>query len=275
MNGYRNQMNGDGSLTQPHYDTSMLLPRILIAALVLLSATVVSEAQVRFRVAAGLSTDWITNDNPAVYRIAGTGDETDTTAGFGGGFDGMQIGWGLKAFADLDKQKIMRIPFGIDYFMYRGAQSIQASTFKILVNNEVNLYSYHAGFEWSFVEFPLAYARAYLGAEARVTSVSPNTITYQESYVNAPERDTTRVISGKDAATRLGGMLRLGIEGEIYYPVFLNTSVAWGVMNLIGRDTTPTWEGGRGELLTPFPINEASESLIYHLNFTFMVQVRI
>ena len=251
----------------------MLVLRSFLVLIAILAVSTTAEAQVRFRVATGLSTDWITNDNPAVYRIADTGDETETR--FGGGFDGMQMGWGIKAFADLDKQKILRIPFGIDLFQYKGAQSIQARTFKILVNHEVNLYSYHGGFEWSFVEFPLAYARAYLGAEARVTTVSPNTITYQESYTLAPERDTVRTLSGKDAATRLGGMLRLGIEGELYYPVFLNTSVSWGVMNLIGRDTTPTWEGGRGELLTPFPLNEATESLIYHLNFTFMVQVRI
>lgn len=254
----------------------MLAFRIVIGLILLVSVVPELHAQVRFRVAAGLSTDWITNDNPATYRIAGTGDQADTNAGFGGGFDGMQIGWGIKAFADLDKQKITRIPFGVDYFLFSGAQSIQSSTFKVNVKNEVNVLSYHGGFEWSFVEFPLAYARAYLGAEARVTSVSANTLTFREQYFNtAPPIDSTRVTSGKPSATRLGGMLRLGIEGELYYPVFINTSVAWGVMNLIGRDTTPTWEGGRGELLTPFSLNEAGESLIYHLNFTFMVQVRI
>ena len=232
--------------------------------------------QVRYRVAAGLSTSWITNDNPAVYRIAGTGTDADTTAGFGGGFDGMQIGWGVKGFADLDKQKITRIPFGLDYFMYSGTQSVRSNTYAIRVQNDVNLYSFHGGFEWSFVEFPLAYARAYLGAEARLTLVGQNTITYDEKYPRAiPPRDTTRVIDGKPAAARLGGMMRLGIEGEIYYPLFLNTSVSWGVMNLVGRDMRPTWEGGRGELLTPRSLNEAQESLIYHLNFTFMLQVRL
>jgi len=254
----------------------MLAQRTLALVLLLVAASFAATGQVRFRVAAGLSTDWITNDNPAVYRIAGTGDELDENAGYGGGLDGMQIGWGLKAFADLDKQKILRIPFGVDAFMYSGAQTVQSSRYKLNVRHEVNLYSYHAGFEWSFVEFPLAYARAYLGAEARMTTVAPNTITLRSQYPFAtPPVDTTISFTGKDAATRLGGMIRLGIEGELYYPVFLNTSVAWGVMNLIGRDTTPTWEGGRGELLTPSPVNEAGESLIYHLNFTFMVQVRI
>jgi len=245
-------------------------------ALIALGTSASGQSQVRFRVAAGLSTDWITNDNPGVYRIAGTGDESDTNAGFGGGFDGMQMGWGIKAFADLDKQKILRIPFGLDYFDYTGVQSIQSQNFKVRVQHDVDIYSYYGGFEWSFVEFPLAYARAYLGAEARVTTVSANTIEFREQYFNTtPPVDTVRTTSGKPSATRLGGMMRLGIEGELYYPVFLNTSVSWGVMNLIGRDTTPTWEGGRGELLTPFPVNEAGESLIWHLNFTFMVQVRL
>ena len=63
--------------------------------------------------------------------------------------------------------------------------------------------------------------------------------------------------------------------GELYYPVFINTSVAWGVMNMIGRDTRPTWEGGRGELLTASKLNEGVESYVQHLNFTFMIQVRL
>ena len=249
---------------------------LFAAAVLCIVAVLPAQSQVRYRVAAGLSTSWINNDNPAVYRIAGTGNDTDTTAGFGGGFDGMQIGWGVKGFADLDKQKITRIPFGVDYFMYSGTQSIRSTSYAIRVQNDVSLYSFHGGFEWSFVEFPLAYARAYLGAEARLTAVGQNTITYNERYPNAiPPIDTTRITMGKPAAMRLGGMVRLGIEGEIYYPLFLNTSVSWGAMNLVGRDTRPTWEGGRGELLTPRSINEAGESLIYHLNFTFMLQVRI
>jgi hypothetical protein len=248
----------------------------LIAALMFIVITT-SSAQVRFRVATGLSTDWITNDNPATYRLTGTGDPADTTSGYGGGFDGVQIGWGIKAFADLDKQKIVRIPFGVDLFNYSGAQSVQSNTYKVTVRHDMNLWSPYAGIEWSFVEFPLAYARAYVGAEARVTHVAPNSLRISEWYSTGVTTDTT--FSSKEAATRLGGMIRLGIEGEIYYPVFVNTSVSWGVMNLIGRDDRPTGpgpgQGGRGELLTAAKVNEAGESLIYHLNFTFMIQIRI
>lgn len=248
---------------------------ILLAGVVLLAAS--ATAQMRFRVAAGLSTSWITNDNPATYRITGTGDGTDTTAGFGGGLDGMQMGWGIKGFADLDKQKMFRIPFGVDIWTMSGTQSLNADNYKVSVRHDVNVYSGSVGFEWSFVEFPLAYARAYIGAEARLTHVAPNSIYFRTQVVNSLgdilTQDTT--FNGKEAATRIGAMARLGIEGEIYYPVFLNTSVSWGAMNLIGRDMTPTTEGGRGELLTPRPLNEAYESIVMNLNFTFMIQVRI
>ena len=246
---------------------------LIVVAVIAVTLPAAMDAQVRWRLATGLSTDWITNDNPAIFRLSGTGDPSDTTAGFGGGFDGVQFGWGIKGFADLDKQKILRIPFGVDWFNYGGAQALNGSTFQILVTHSMDLFSPYAGFEWSFVEFPLAYARAYIGAEARMTYVAPNTVRIQEDYDTGFRRDTS--FSSKEAATRLGGMVRLGIEGEIYYPVFVNTSVGWGVMNLIGRDNTPTWEGGRGELLTASKANEAGESMVYHLNFTFMVQIRL
>lgn len=240
------------------------------------SYTSSAQSALRFRVAGGLSTSWIINDNPATYRIAGNGDPTDTTAGFGGGLDGMQVGWGIKGFADIDKQKVYRIPFGFDLWTMSGTQTLQGRNFEIAVTHDVNLYSGYAGFEWSFVEFPLAYARAYVGAEARVTHVGPNTVrTYEEYSAADPPIIRDRTVSRKEAATRMGAMLRIGIEGEIYYPVFINTSVGWGIINLLGRDTRPSWDGGRGELLTAVALNEPGESFVHMLNFTFMVQVRI
>lgn len=260
----------------------IMIQRLFVLTFFLLLVAGSASAQLRFRVAGGLSTSWITNDNPATYRITGTGDGTDTTAGFGGGLDGMQMGWGIKGFADLDKQKMFRIPFGIDLWQMSGAQSLTGTNTKVLVRHDVDVYSGSVGFEWSFVEFPLAYARAYIGVEARVTHVAPNSIYFFTQTINSQgeilSQDTT--FNGKEAATRMGAMARIGIEGEIYYPVFLNTSVGWGAMNLIGRDMRPTTaenpeDRGRGELLTPTPLNEAYESVVMNLNFTFMIQVRI
>lgn len=247
---------------------------IVFAACITVLSTSAS-AQVRFRIAAGLSTDWITSDNAAIYRLASSqnapADET-----FGGAFDGAQMGWGIRGYIDLDKQKKFRIPVGFDYFMFKGAQSIVGETYSIRITHENALSTILTGFEWSFVEFPWAFARAYIGAEARLLFVGENTISRDSKTLVADSIiQRVDVFNGKPGATRFGAMARLGIEGEIYYPVFVNTSVGWGAMNWLGRDTRSTANGGRGELLTPVSQNETGEAVLNHLNFTFMVQIRL
>lgn len=234
------------------------------------------QAQVRFRLASGLSTDWITNDNPAVYPLTGSSDTSNPNRPYGGAFDGAQVGWGIRGYVDLDKQKTFRIPVGVDVYYYNGAQSIAASNYKFRAEHSNTLVSSFTGFEWSFVEFPLAFARAYLGGEARFLYVNANTITREgTNIINGEAYTYSSSFSGKSSAFRVGAMARVGIEGEIYYPIFLNTSVGYGVMNLLGRDSRSTAQGGRGELLTPRALNESGEGLLYNMNFAFMIQVRI
>jgi hypothetical protein len=248
---------------------------ISLHLLVLLLLAASADGQIRFRVASGLSTDWITNDNPAVYTLSG--DTSKPNRPYGGAFDGAQVGWGLRGYIDLDKQKTFRIPVGVDLFLYRGTQTVNGIGYNFRVDHAANLISTFTGFEWSFVEFPLAFARAYVGAEARFLFVGENTITTRGVTIIRPGEEiiTQDKYNGKPSAFRMGAMARLGIEGEIYYPVFLNTSVGYGVMNLVGRDERPTWQQGRGELLTARPLNESGEGLLYHMNFSFMIQVRL
>ncbi len=254
---------------------------LLLGSLLLVSSLASVQAQVRFRVSGGLSTNWIVSDNPAVQRIVANTEgsvlEPDQPASIGGAFDGNQIGYGIRLYADLDKQKLFRIPFGFDLFMMRGSQSYIAPNFGVLARHSTDLYSFHAGFEYAFVEFPLAFARAYVAAELRGTMVTNDNLYIRLQTINQEGQLTTseRNITGKPDAFRFGSMIRLGLEGEIYYPVFLNTSVGYGALNLLGRDTRPTTAGGRGELLTPDRISEGPEQVLQHVNFTFMFQVRL
>jgi len=242
---------------------------LLSMAFVTLACATSVDAQVRFRIGTGLSTQWIVNDNPATYRMVGE-DSTVT----GGSFDGMQFGWGIRAYADLDKQKTFRVPFGFDYTSYTGAQSWAGTFNSVFLKHTSQSYTMLAGFEYSFLEFPLAFARVYSGVELRGTMFTDNTIQKVYTYANdIPTSDES--IKTKPEAFRLGALARIGVEGEIYYPVFLNTSVGLGAVNFFGRDTRPTSEGGRGELLTPDRRNEGPESLVWQVNFTFMIQVRL
>ncbi len=228
------------------------------------------DAQVRFRVGTGLSTQWIVNDNPATYRLVGE----DSTVPTGGSFDGMQFGWGIRAYADLDKQKTFRVPFGFDYTSYTGAQSWAATFNTVFLKHTNQAYTVLAGFEYSFLEFPLAYARVYSGVELRGTMFTNNELQFVYTYANGVPT-VNKTIPTKPDVFRLGALARIGIEGEIYYPVFLNTSVGLGAVNFIGRDMKQTSEGGRGELLTTDRRNEGPESLVWQVNFTFMIQVRL
>lgn len=251
---------------------------IIGAVVVLLVAAVgTTEAQIRYRVATGLSTDWITSDNPAVYRLASSDTTTNPENEFGGALDGMQVGWGVRMYADLDAQKKFRVPFGLDVYMFSGVQAVNSSDYKLRLRHDVNVYTGIIGFEYSFIEFPLAYARAFAGVEVRPLYVAPNRIVNDLTKVS-PEGQivtTHSEYNGKPGRFRVGGMARIGIEGEIYYPVFLNTSVGYGVMNLLGRDSDPTNPDFQGELLTPRNTNEFTEQMLTHVNFTFMVQVRL
>jgi len=254
-----------------HHVTSSL---VLLAAL--LMATTFATSQVRYRLAAGMSTDWITSDNPAVYRITGQQNNPDPNQAFGGALDGMQMGWGIRLYADLDKQKKFRVPIGIDYYGFSGVQAFTAETFSLRIRHDVDVFTGLIGFEYSFVEFPLAFARAFAGVEVRPLWVAPNSINQIERTITPSGIvENNRTYSGKDGAFRVGGMVRLGIEGELYYPVFLNTSVGYGVMNLLNRDERSTANDGRGELLTPQRLNENGERMLSHVNFTFMIQVRL
>lgn len=240
-----------------------------------------ADAQIRYRVAGGLSTDWITSDNPAVYRFASSDTAANPDNEFGGALDGMQVGFGVRMYADLDAQKKFRVPLGVDLYTFSGVQALNASSntgsYKLRIRHDVDVITGIVGFEYSFIEFPLAYARAFVGGEIRPLYVAPNKILRDEYVIEGGgiAYESHEEFKGKDGAFRVGGLIRLGIEGEIYYPVFLNTSVGYGVMNFIGRDTRSTQDGGRGELLTPFPSNERTEQMISHVNFTFMVQVRL
>jgi len=253
---------------------------LLLLCCIAVLATTAASAQVRYRVSGGLSTTWITSDNPAVERIVGVVEEGQEEADdlpFGGSLDGSQIGWGIRCYADLDKQKTFRIPFGVDLHLMSGTQSVVANTYAAKAQHDVNIWTIHGGFEYAFVEFPLAFARAYVAGELRGAFVGASRITKTLRTIDGQTGKIVTTVdefSDKPMVFRLGAMARLGIEGEIYYPLFLNTSVGYGVMNLLFRDTRPTPEG-RGELLTPTPISEPFEGMLQHLNFTFMLQVRL
>lgn len=88
-------------------------------------------------------------------------------------------------------------------------------------------------------------------------------------YLLLDTLDVTYNIINKKSTTRMGGVIKLGIDGELWDPWYVNISIGLGVMNLFGR------KDARGELLTPIRLNEYKENYVYNLLFSMLIQYRL
>lgn len=214
---------------------------------------------------AGLSTSMILGDNANNSRIS----PRYSNEPFGGGFDGQQIGFGARLIFKIDDKKRFSVPLGIDYEFFNALERVPRGPNAVtLWDHNTQIITGIIGFNYSFVKFPFANVRAYAGLEARGAFIHNGEITNRDEYYSYDEVRTTTKIT-KDAAFRLGSVIRIGIEGDIVRPIYLNASLGFGVLNLIGRDDS------RGELLTPNNILESKESMIYLMSINMMLQYKI
>jgi len=241
----------------------------MVAAVIGLTAiSLEAQGLKNIQATAGLSTMWIINDNAARESIVPR-DETDIP---GAGFDGQQIGFSIRMLYNLNEKKKLRLTTGLDYYFMRGVQRNQLTSSTIYYTYAVNVPTIVLGTEYAFVEYPPGDVRIYAGIEARGAFTSAEPIDFRLVRLG----DNTLIQSGtgqiKDNAFRLGGAIRLGVDGEIYEPMYVNISAGYGILNLIGRDDT------RGELFTPnhsaVGYTEERENYIHNVLFSFLLQYR-
>jgi hypothetical protein len=232
-----------------------------------LSFPLKAQTSGNFQVTAGLTTMWITNENAAVESIIPRNEDELP----GAGFDGQQLGVSLRLLYGIDKANRFRINTGFDYYFLRGVQRNQLTSSSIYYTYGVDMPTFILGTEYGFVEYPPGNARIYAGIEARVVKTIAEPIDLRLVRL----RDNVLVENKrgfvKENAYRIGGAVKLGIDGEILDPFYVNMSVGYGVVNLIGR------EDARGELFTPnhAPVySETRESYIHNVLFSFLIQYR-
>src|SRR5690606_3976962 len=103
---------------------------------------------------------------------------------------------------------------------------------------------------------------------------SPSYITspryrYKQTYLQASNNDplnTNIDTVYKSDVWRFSFMPKIGVEGELTDDIYINASVGFQTLNLLGRDNR------RGELLTPITDFETQESLVKSFVFSFMLQ---
>jgi|DewCreStandDraft_4_1066084.scaffolds.fasta_scaffold00022_273 hypothetical protein len=253
-----------------HFNNYIIKVTIFLSFMLLCSFT--ASAQTGFidfgsiHLLFGLSTSRIIGDNPGAKPMV----ERDSTkpAINGGSFDGFQPGFVLKMNFKIDKNGNFEIPLGFEYNFLRAAERIPISKYTTAtLKHSVDIPAVSIGFNYLFLKFPYANVKAYIGLEARVNFVQSGTWRREIKYGYLDTTDA-KEIKTKVPATRLGGVLHIGFEGEIVEPLFINTSFGLGAMNFFGRDNS------RGELLTFTRFNELEESIVYNYYFNLMIQYR-
>ncbi len=220
-----------------------------------------------FAIGGGISTVKLLGENPAKLPII----QTDTTKEgiYGGSFQAVAPGLELRGTMYFGEDEFLRIPVGLSWTSYSSGERFPISAL-MTVNywHSVQNLALRTGAQLVLYKLDWANAKLYSGLDLDLNYIFNGEITYKERYIEFPQRNLKIVRKTKDNTFRLGSNLRLGVEGDLIKKWQVNTSVAVGAMNLIGRDKK------RGELLTPFTFFEETEQMLYTFNVSVMVQYK-
>lgn len=244
---------------------------IVILLIITLSGSMFAQFRKGFSVAWGLKTTELLGSNPATKPFAEI--DPNKPPSFGGGFDGPQPGMELLFEFPVDENNNFVIPLGIDYTFYRGLQRIPQTYYVIQdIENSVDVSSISLGLNYAVKKYNIANAKIYVGIEVKSSFIGKNVFTIETNY---HDLDSVEIWTSslKESCVRIGGSLKLGLEGEIAPNWYVSIHGTLGIVNLIGRDDT------RGELLTPYKKTQFSienqESLLYTLQYAFLIQYRL
>lgn len=250
------------------YSISLL---ILIAVNNLLSQQESSD-RTGLYIAGGLSSSWFVGNDRMTFPFAPSLPLPDDADEFvpGPNYKGQFPGLGIRGMWVFDQARKFRASFGLDYHFYVSRDRELSEGLIIRKLNSHYIPAFTGAFDYAFINLPVAQAKIYGGLDVRGTFVVSNTyeefIEYQ--FNSSLNRSLTR---SKEGTFRLGGGAHLGVEGEIFDPWYVNLSIGWGIMNLVGRDDA------RGELLTPYPDEkyENKETRVYNIFANLFVQYRL
>ena len=217
----------------------------------------------KYQVAFGIITTQILGDNPATLSML---DNQAT----GGSFPMTQPGMELRFTFPLDDNNNIRIPFSLDYTFFRGKERENYNR-KIIdyYSHTVDVLGINTGIHYAFLNIPFARAKVYTGLEARLSYLSNIKFEWLRDYLEPAFPDEIYDIQSKPDAFRLGGALKLGIEGKLNKNWYINAGGSLMITNIVGRDNS------RGELFTPFARLEAKESLVYNLQIFILIQYQL
>ena len=236
-------------------------------------------------VSGGLTGTDILGDNPGAQSFT---PKVFKGTRVGGNFNVIQPGFDLRFAAqfareedNIDKNNTvllpeksifgnkMRVAAGLNYIAYR-AHEAEASAYKEYnkLVHSLDQYNLYLGFDWIPLELYWARTRVIIGAEMWNNFFVGNEMRFTRDNILNPSRDTAFTSSEKDDVYRIGGALKLGVEGDLRKGLQVTAGARLGALNLLLRDNK------RRELLTPFNDFETEESIVGTISFYFSLQYK-
>lgn len=221
-----------------------------------------------------------TFDEDPQLQIIKTVNYRDTTATeyrISNGFVGSNSGFAVKANLTFGESRKLFFPIGIDVSFFHAAQQILArrTSDNLLVHHQLNtsttLTAFTFGANYKVVNLPLANSFIYAAAEGRLTHVPGTSIRERLIAHGNDSLLLDETSSPKESVLRLGGMLRIGVQGWIEERVKVSINGGFGIINLVGRDSRID-KTRRGELLTPGTMLETTEKFVYLSQFSVGLQ---
>lgn len=251
------------------YNTAIIICFLLLAVV----TTNVAKADVYdydYSLGVAFTTSKILGDNPAISTLIPINTPVP-----GGSFNGAMPGVEIKGQYKLDDIGDWRLVGGFNYTFYSARERIPREKSIYRLTHEVNIFSPLVGINYTLFRFPLALSSVYAGVEARYNYIHNSEAVFTEEVKETGEKSVFGTY-GKSNTGRFGGIVKLGLEGELAENYMINVSWGLDMLNALGRDNS------RGQLLTPYkekdlklnPGAETIEDLTYNFYFSLMIQYR-
>jgi len=139
----------------------------------------------------------------------------------------------------------------------------------LFAKHYISLFDIFLGYHYAFWDMKWQNAKLYIGPEVMLNMMLNNKFDGGTKYLssNTPAINTM-ISTKKDFATRIGGRIRLGVEGQIRDNWYVNSSFAIGIYNLLLRNSKT------GELLNSKNEYETKEQLQAFYNFNVGIQYK-
>ncbi len=187
----------------------------------------------------------------------------------GGGLRFIQPGFDLSAIFFLDTNLKHRTIAGLEYLSMTSKEILPMSlTAYYYARHDISLFDIYLGYHYAFWCIGFQDTKVYAGPEIMFNTMPVNEYEKGIKYQNSPQNDLVQESVSKPFAFRIGGRIKLGIEGKLYENILANIGFTGGIYNLLLRDDAT------GELFNRQSKYDTEEAFQPFYNFSIGIQYR-